>query len=106
MQVSSTEELLRELTEWVIVSEAGICMLVVDKLASQESRSEGPMQSNLASCLFFAMALENMAGEPESEDHAPKGVISHTVRAQDGQEFGFHAARHQIVVALITAWLL
>jgi len=67
MQVFCTEEPLREVDEKVIVSEAGACMLVVDKLASQKPRREEPVQSKSALSSLFAMALENMAGQLEGE---------------------------------------
>ncbi len=67
MQVFCTEELLHELAERVVISGAGACMVVVDKLASQKSRSEGPAQSKLALSSLFAMAVENRAGELEGE---------------------------------------
>ena len=44
MQVFGTEQLLRELAERVIVSKASACMVVVDELAGQKARSEGPVQ--------------------------------------------------------------
>ena len=42
----------------------------------------------------------------EATSHLPKGVVGHVVRAENGQEFGLHAARYQIVIALVAAWFL
>ena len=67
MQIFCTEKLLHELAERVVISGAGTCMVVVDKLASQKSCSEGPAQSKSALSSFFAMAIENRAGELKGE---------------------------------------
>lgn len=67
MQVFCSEKFLRGIAERVIVSEAGACTLVVDQLARQKPRSEGPVQPKSALSSLFAMALENMAGQLESE---------------------------------------
>lgn len=71
MKVFRIEELLRELAKRIVVVKAGTCMLVVYKLASQKSRSEGPIQFDSALSSLIAMVLE--------ENHAPESVICHTV---------------------------
>ena len=67
MQIFCTKELLHELAERVVISGAGSCMIVVDKLAGQKSRSKGPAQLKSGLSSLFAMAVENRAGELEGE---------------------------------------
>ena len=71
MQVLCTEELLSELAERVIVSEAGACMLIVEKLAGQKPCSERPVQPMSALKPFLTMTLKRMAGQLDVE-------VSHT----------------------------
>ena len=53
------------------------------------------------------MALKNIAriGE-KTNGYPPKSVEGHTMSAQYRQEFCLHAARYEIVIALIAAGLL
>lgn len=67
MQVFCSEELLRELAERVFVSETGTTVLVIDNFASQEPRSEGPIESDSASSSRFAMASKKMASQRQGE---------------------------------------
>ena len=67
MQIVGTEELLRELPERVVVSEAGACMVLVDKLAGQKARSQRPVQSSSAVSSRFATVPENMASKLEGD---------------------------------------